>query len=355
MRDKEKQMWCISCDKRVMTEDDLNAELDRTAQMTGGGGGGTGGGGAMAESESDRAARLRRIQAAASAAPPSALAMAASTVAKPSLSKPQAKAKRPVQRERTVREMMDMCEPTEEERQLGEYSLATVEHEPVSLEQMLGAAGAKSEPTPSPAPAPAPEPSPVRNGHVESSAVAEPEEEQAAAEPAVGISGAVISSSEISAQLSDLLLKGWRMLEEECPVTAACPLMQQKSTGRKFSVAIQKFTDELEAEPEPEPEPEPVLTPAPAPVPVFKVAVAEPRQLQQQRAASPPSVSYAGAATAAAGAGRVDVTIATIAQKIAAATARLDQVGEVDTAKRILLVTLIGACASAMRAVETLR
>ena len=51
----------------------------------------------------------------------------------------------------------------------------------------------------------------------------------------------------------------------------------------------------------------------------------------------------------------MNVAIATIAQNIAAATARLDQVGKVDTAERILLVTLIGACASAMRAVETLR
>ena len=61
-----------------------------------------------------------------------------------------------------------------------------------------------------------------------------------APEPAPPADGAVLSSSEISAQLSDLLLKGWRMLEEECPVTAACPLMLEKKTGRKFSVALQK-------------------------------------------------------------------------------------------------------------------
>ena len=31
---------------------------------------------------------------------------------------------------------------------------------------------------------------------------------------------------------------GWRMLEEECPISQACPLMQEKSTGRKYSCGL---------------------------------------------------------------------------------------------------------------------
>jgi hypothetical protein len=34
------------------------------------------------------------------------------------------------------------------------------------------------------------------------------------------------------------LAAGWRMLDEDCPLTHACPLMQQKGTGRKFSVGL---------------------------------------------------------------------------------------------------------------------
>ena len=43
------------------------------------------------------------------------------------------------------------------------------------------------------------------------------------------------------------MLKGWTMLNETCPVTQAVPLMGQPRTGRKFSVAVMKFLDELEA------------------------------------------------------------------------------------------------------------
>jgi len=46
--------------------------------------------------------------------------------------------------------------------------------------------------------------------------------------------------------MSSLMLKGWKMLNETCPVTQAVPLMGQPKTGRKFSVALQKFVDELE-------------------------------------------------------------------------------------------------------------
>jgi hypothetical protein len=47
--------------------------------------------------------------------------------------------------------------------------------------------------------------------------------------------------------MSQLMLKGWTMLNETCPVTQAVPLMGQPRTGRKFSVAVMKFLDELEA------------------------------------------------------------------------------------------------------------
>mmetsp|Transcript_12113 Transcript_12113/g.19718 ORF Transcript_12113/g.19718 Transcript_12113/m.19718 type:complete len:457 (-) Transcript_12113:108-1478(-) len=54
----------------------------------------------------------------------------------------------------------------------------------------------------------------------------------------------VDSTDDISKRIGDLLLKGWTMLDEECPVTHACPLMQDPSTKRKFSAALNRFTDE---------------------------------------------------------------------------------------------------------------
>lgn len=49
-----------------------------------------------------------------------------------------------------------------------------------------------------------------------------------------------------SKRLSELLMKGWRMLEESCPVTGEVPLMQHPRTGRKWSVAVEKYTDEIQ-------------------------------------------------------------------------------------------------------------
>ena len=52
------------------------------------------------------------------------------------------------------------------------------------------------------------------------------------------------------------LLKGWKMLGENCPETGDVPLMQHPTNGRKFSIATGKYTDEMTKSP-----------PAPAPAP----------------------------------------------------------------------------------------
>eukprot|EP00941_MAST-03F_sp_MAST-3F-sp1_P003216 g3216.t1 len=57
----------------------------------------------------------------------------------------------------------------------------------------------------------------------------------------------VRTPSECSKKISQLLLQGWKMLAEHCPVTNSCPLMQNRE-GRNFSVALDKFLDELENE-----------------------------------------------------------------------------------------------------------
>ena len=191
-----------------------------------------------------------------------------------------------------------------------------------------------------------------------------------APEPAPPADGAVLSSSEISAQLSDLLLKGWRMLEEECPVTTACPLMLEKKTGRKFSVALQKYMDELDGEAEPEPEPAPAAVPAPAPqpqaAPKQAAAASDPpavpigddgddaffqqyreERIQELRQSTPPP-------TAAAGAGDVGAVMerasAALVRQIAAAEGKLR--GAVSVGEATQLAQLIGACAVALRQLD---
>eukprot|EP00967_Tisochrysis_lutea_P004958 scaffold5880_cov32-Tisochrysis_lutea.AAC.8 len=49
-----------------------------------------------------------------------------------------------------------------------------------------------------------------------------------------------------SKKMGELLLKGWRMLGEDCPLTGEVPLMQHPATGRKFSIAAGQYTDEME-------------------------------------------------------------------------------------------------------------
>eukprot|EP00962_Isochrysis_galbana_P026150 scaffold8100_cov117-Isochrysis_galbana.AAC.3 len=46
--------------------------------------------------------------------------------------------------------------------------------------------------------------------------------------------------------MGDLLLKGWRMLGEDCPLTGEVPLMQHPTSGRKFSVSAGQYTDEMD-------------------------------------------------------------------------------------------------------------
>ena len=54
-------------------------------------------------------------------------------------------------------------------------------------------------------------------------------------------------SDEMSHKMSEMLLKGWKMLNEYCPVTGDVPLMQNRD-GRKFSVALDKFIDEIDGD-----------------------------------------------------------------------------------------------------------
>ena len=53
-------------------------------------------------------------------------------------------------------------------------------------------------------------------------------------------------SRDNSKEIGQYLLKGWRMLDEYCPVTGDVPLMENPADGRKWSVAVHKFTDEID-------------------------------------------------------------------------------------------------------------
>lgn len=213
-----------------------------------------------------------------------------------------------------------------------------------------------------------------------------------------GPNGAVVSSSEITAQLSDLLLKGWRMLEEECPITGACPLMQQKSTGRKFSVAMQKFVDELgnhDEEQEVTTAAASASQQAPAPTvqavqrdkqddaedeedgsddedDAFLAQYREQRLAEMQAASSrstkpSPSLSAASAAASRSStannppsasfsedvASVLDRAKASLIKQIATAEAKLNgSTGEVTVTDAIALAQLIGASATALRQVQ---
>lgn len=52
-------------------------------------------------------------------------------------------------------------------------------------------------------------------------------------------------ANRMSKEIGELLLQGWRMIDQACPVTGAVPLMQHPVNQRKFSVAVGKYTDEL--------------------------------------------------------------------------------------------------------------
>jgi uncharacterized Zn finger protein (UPF0148 family) len=258
------------------------------------------------------------------------------------------------------------------------------------------AAAAAALPEPAPAPAPPTLAERLRQrtvpefdeGEVDLRMPSAPEPAPSATSGAGGPNGAVISSTEISAQLSDLLLKGWRMLEEECPVTSACPLMQQKSTGRKFSVAMQKFVDELGEDPAaaPAPAPAPARLQRPVEVPQDEdededededdfLAQYRAQRLAEMRAASPRSSrpapapvsepSRSSGATSAAPrpaassnlSGDVSSVLerasASLVKQIAAAESRLNgSEGGVSVSDAIALAQLIGASATALRQVQ---
>jgi len=57
--------------------------------------------------------------------------------------------------------------------------------------------------------------------------------------------GTGTDANRMSKEIGELLLQGWRMIEDPCPVTGAVPLMQHPINKRKFSVAVGKYIDEL--------------------------------------------------------------------------------------------------------------
>eukprot|EP00924_Labyrinthula_sp_SR-Ha-C_P014011 maker-scaffold_5-snap-gene-20.8-mRNA-1 protein AED:0.06 eAED:0.06 QI:26/1/1/1/1/1/5/25/189 len=56
-----------------------------------------------------------------------------------------------------------------------------------------------------------------------------------------------VSPDVISARLGEKLLQGWTMLEESCPISRACPLMQDPKTKKKWSAALNAFIEPLPA------------------------------------------------------------------------------------------------------------
>merc|ERR1711965_745575 len=96
----------------------------------------------------------------------------------------------------------------------------------------------EEEATPTPA-APTPKPAPAAAEVVKTYAPPKP-----AAPPSGGGGPSAARSDLYAKKMSELLLKGWKMLGENCPETGDVPLMQHPSTGRKFSIATGRYTDE---------------------------------------------------------------------------------------------------------------
>ena len=69
----------------------------------------------------------------------------------------------------------------------------------------------------------------------------------AAKPPPTPTSSARKRSDLYSKKMGELLLKGWKMLGENCPATGEVPLMQHPTNERKFSVAANKYLDEMPA------------------------------------------------------------------------------------------------------------
>lgn len=51
-----------------------------------------------------------------------------------------------------------------------------------------------------------------------------------------------------SREIGSMLLQGWAMMEEECPVSRACPLMKNRKNGKIYSVAAKRYFTEEELE-----------------------------------------------------------------------------------------------------------
>ena len=149
-------------------------------------------------------------------------------------------------------------------------------------------------------------------------------------------------SDEWCAAMSALMLKGWKMLGDNCPITGRVPLMQHPTNERKFSVAANKYLDEMpaaaiaaanpaeagSAPPPPRPPPAPTTTalavaPAPAPAPTPR---APPRA--QYAAAAAGSATASLEAARAALVRKLDETVAALAEAPPPASALVDAVAK---------------------------
>jgi len=122
----------------------------------------------------------------------------------------------------------------------------------------------------------------------------------AAASPITPIVQGQVSEEDMSAKMGELMLQGWVMLDEVCPITQAVPLMLNKASKRKFSVATNSYVDELEssaqfADVEEEPAAKPAK-PAVKPIKLAKRPAQAPQPLSSDKLTEFEDQSYWGAA-----------------------------------------------------------
>jgi hypothetical protein len=177
-------------------------------------------------------------------------------------------------------------------------------------------------------------------------------------------------SDGFSKKMSGMLLQGWKMLNEYCPVTGEVPLMQNRQ-GRKYSVAIEKFMDELdtspaEPAPAPAPAPAPVPAPAPAPTPAPAPVPAPAPQFAESFSTDSYSLSRSPAPTpyqqpAASGAFQVSSAEGgillkaeqAIYRKMERATLQLESTD--DPMQAVAILSLIEGCSKALQSVKGAR
>ena len=152
--------------------------------------------------------------------------------------------------------------------------------------------------------------------------------------------------------MSELMLKGWKMLGENCPVTGTVPLMQHPKSGRKFSVALDMYIDELPAAGNGTAAPAalaPVTaTPAPAPAPEPTPRSAPPPAAVRPASAPTP----VGAVSSSAGMA-LDVVSEALGQQLQECAALLSQSHGGIASQDV--IANIAACADALTAVERAR